>query len=72
MAGSNHRLCSRVGECAFTQIGETIESPERPSFSRRLRILPPTGQHSHGFESSERAVQRAVGDQSFSVVAISE
>jgi hypothetical protein len=72
VAGSNDPFCRRFSECAFTQVSETIESPKRPSFIRRLRFLPTTSQQSHGFESSERPVQRAVGDQSFSVVAISE
>ena len=72
VAGSNDALCRRFSECAFTQVTETIESPQWPSFVRRLGILPTTRQHSHGFESSERPVQRAVGGQSFPVVAMSE
>jgi hypothetical protein len=71
-AGSNDALCRRFRECAFTQVSETIESPKRSSCLRRLRFLPPTRQHSHGFESSQRPVQGALGDQSFSVVAISK
>ncbi len=72
LAGWNDLLCRRFSECAFTEVGEAIQAAQRPSFARRLRALPSTRQHSHFFEASERAVQRAVGGQSLPVVAVSE